>query len=260
MNLSFTIGDIPLDKNEVSALFSMADKPPAISVDITRHVDRTLIDAKKLFNLSVEQRNPQLASLAAKLAIYKPVASRRTYTRTGSQKIGQQPVTPLSVDEALNLMLANQNLKTTGAAMLLFMCESGKQATLKETACVVVNLLSRLGLPENSDYFRGFRRGSESGQIEVVTKAPGLSRAELYHASPMYTALRDGLALLVRSGLATLEERTTFGSDSKELSVQSQLLRRKVYYVSLTRTGLEVTSLWEDITDYIFNFWSKRAA
>jgi hypothetical protein len=259
MNLEFTIGDLPLDKSEVSALFSVAEKQPTISVDITKHVDRALFDSKKLFNLSVQQRNPQLATLAAKLAIYKPAKPRRTYKRTGHKAVNLQQVNPLSTDEALNMFLTSHSLKTTGAAMLMLMCSNGVKATLKETATTMANMLDHRLLDRGSDCFRGFHR-NEKGFLEATLQSPGVDRATCYHASPMYTSLRDGLCLLIRSGLATMEEKTSFGSEDKELSERAQLLRRKVYHVGLTETGNDVARSWGDIEDYIDNFWAKRVA
>jgi hypothetical protein len=64
MNFKFKIGETALDNNEAKALLSAAGKDTAIVVDIADHVDPTMIDAKKLFSISVETKNPTLASLA----------------------------------------------------------------------------------------------------------------------------------------------------------------------------------------------------
>lgn len=259
MNLEFTLGDLPLEKNEVSALFSVAAKNPTISVDITQHVDHKLFDAKKLFKLSVEQRNPQLAALAAKLAIYKPAKPRRTYTKTGRSSIGNHPVKQLTVDETFNTMLANRSLKTAGAAALLFACAPGDSVTLKQTAVIVANLLDDAGLDSSYDCFRGFYRKTD-GSLDAHSTSPGVPRVDCYHASPMYTSLRDGLSFLVRSGLAVMDEQIVFGPQDKALTPHSHFLRRKVYYVTLTETGSHVCRLWDDIEDYLIGYWSKREA
>jgi len=49
-------------------------KSPAITIDLATVLDRDVLDAKKLFNLSIEKQRPELATLAAKLAIQKPLA------------------------------------------------------------------------------------------------------------------------------------------------------------------------------------------
>lgn len=259
MNLEFTIGDMLLDKSEVAALFSVAEKPALISVDITKHVDRNLIDAKKLFNLSIEQKSPQLASLAAKLAIHKPT-TRRSYSRKGSSSIANQIVEPLTVDETLNTLLSARSLRYAGAASILFSCRAkGNGITLRQVAVKMVNLLDRkYKLNPESGCFRGFRQ-DDMGIWHTQSQEPGVPRTECYHASPMYTALRDGLAFLVKAGLVTMQEQITFGSEDKDLTDQAKLLRRKVYAVSLTQTGTQVADMWEDLTDYIANFWSSRA-
>jgi hypothetical protein len=259
MNLEFTLGDLPLEKNEVSALFSVAAKNPTISVDITQHVDHKLFDAKKLFNLSVEQRNPQLATLAAKLAIYKPAKPRRTYTKTGRSSIGYHPVKQLTVDETFNMLLANRSVKTAGAAALLFVCATGDNVTLKETAVTVVNLLDDVGLPSSCVCFKGFCRKTD-GSLGAHSASPGTLRADCYHASPMYTSLRDGLSFLVRSGLAVMEEQVVYGPEDKERTPHSHFLQRKVYHVTLTDTGMKVARMWDDIEDYLIGYWSKREA
>ena len=69
MKVSFKLGDTSLDTAEATALFSATDVTPDITIDILDHIDPTIIDAKKLFSLSVERKNPTLAALAAKFAI-----------------------------------------------------------------------------------------------------------------------------------------------------------------------------------------------
>jgi hypothetical protein len=74
----------------------------------------------------------------------------------------------------------------------------------------------------------------------------------------MYTALRDGLAYLAKTGLATTTKTIEFGSKEKDLEGHAHLLRRAVYKVELTEAGLDVVDLWEDISDYVTRRWSQR--
>ncbi len=69
MNFKFKIGDTTLDNNEAKALLSAAGRDASIVVDIAEHIDPAMIDSKKLFSISVETKNPTLASLAARFAI-----------------------------------------------------------------------------------------------------------------------------------------------------------------------------------------------
>ena len=83
MNFKFKLGDTALDNSEAKALLSAAGKEAAIMIDIAEHVDPAMIDAKKLFSISVETKNPTLASLAARFAIEGVSApGKRQYRRT----------------------------------------------------------------------------------------------------------------------------------------------------------------------------------
>ena len=90
MNFTFKIGDTTLDNNEAKALLNAAGRKESIVVDIAEHVDPAMIDAKKLFLISVETKNPTLASLAAKFAIEGlETPKKRTYTRTEANRISR---------------------------------------------------------------------------------------------------------------------------------------------------------------------------
>ena len=49
MKLEFSIGEMALDKSEATAILNATEGSPVIKIDISRHVDHKLIDAKKLF-------------------------------------------------------------------------------------------------------------------------------------------------------------------------------------------------------------------
>ena len=90
MNFKFKLGDTALDNSEAKALLSAAGKEAAIMIDIAEHVDPAMIDAKKLFSISVETKNPTLASLAARFAIEGVSApGKRQYRRTDAQRISR---------------------------------------------------------------------------------------------------------------------------------------------------------------------------
>lgn len=74
----------------------------------------------------------------------------------------------------------------------------------------------------------------------------------------MYTALRDGAALLKEWGLIEMKEVVEFGSENKKLNSASKLLRRTVYTVKSTSMGRKVAEEWGDINDYITHQWSRR--
>lgn len=259
MNLEFSIGEMALDKSEATAILNATEGSPVIKIDISRHVDHKLIDAKKLFALSVEKKNPQLASLAAKLAINGPVKTeRRRYMRTGKRALNALSVTQLTAEQAIEQITTNSSLKSLGAAMILTTCQSGEQLTLRQIATKTVNKLAYRGtISPDSSCFRGFRSDGE-GNYKAVTQETGIKRTDCYHASPMYTALRDGLSFLVSSGMAIMEEAIAFGSEDKELDETSMALRRTVYKVKLTSAGYEAADSWGDVGNYINSQWSVR--
>ena len=74
----------------------------------------------------------------------------------------------------------------------------------------------------------------------------------------MYTAIRDGAALLKEWGLVEMKEIIEFGSKDKELSDNSKRLRRTVYAVTPTAMGQKVAHDWGDIADFITHRWSSR--
>jgi len=69
MKLLFKVGETSLDNTEADALIKAAANTNEVVIDLADHVDFSKLDASKLFALSVESKNPKLASLAAKVAI-----------------------------------------------------------------------------------------------------------------------------------------------------------------------------------------------
>ena len=75
MQVKFEIAGIQLKESEAKTLLSIGNEMPTVTVDLMDHVDSKLLDSSKLFNLSIEKKHPELASLAAKLAITTPELS-----------------------------------------------------------------------------------------------------------------------------------------------------------------------------------------
>jgi hypothetical protein len=261
MNFKFKIGDTALDNSEAKALLSAAGKDTAIVVDIAEHVDPAMIDAKKLFSISVETKNPTLASLAAKFAIDGIEApKKRTYTRTDANRISRiEPTKTINnTVEAIDGLLGMNSLKAVGAAMILDGVSSGQSKTLRQIATNCVNAMAYRGsVSADSQCFMGFCKDGE-GHYRTLNQGPNVPRSACYHASPMYTAVRDGAQLLKEWGLIELKEIVEFGSKDKELDENSQQLRRVVYAVSPTEMGKKVADDWGDIFDFISHRWSSR--
>ena len=72
MKLNFEINGVAIRENEAKSLFTLSDETPSITIDLSEHLTKDCLDAKKLFNLSIKSKQPELAQLAAKLAMSTP--------------------------------------------------------------------------------------------------------------------------------------------------------------------------------------------
>lgn len=261
MNFTFVIGETKLDNNEAKALLNAAGRNTSIVVDIAEHIDPTMIDSKKLFSISVETKNPTLASLAARFAIEGiETSKKRSYTRTEANRISRiQPKKVISQPaEAIEELCKMGNLKSIGAAMILDGVSDGNSRTLRQIATNCVNGMAYRGsVSPDSQCFMGFCKDGE-GHYRTLNQGSDIPRTASYHASPMYTAVRDGAQLLREWGLIELKEHIEFGSNDKEISDNSRRLRRVVYAVSPSVMGQKVGNEWGDITDFITRRWSTR--
>ena len=261
MNFKFKIGDTTLDNNEAKALLSAAGRDQSIVVDIAEHIDPAMIDAKKLFSISVETKNPTLASLAARFAIEGvETPKKRSYTRSDAKRISRIEIKKVisQPDEAIEAFCKMGNLKAIGAAMILDGVKDGNSRTLRQIATSCVNSMAYRGVVSpDSQCFMGFCKDSE-GHYRTLNQGPNVPRTACYHASPMYTSVRDGAQLLKEWGLIELKEIIEFGSKDKELDENSKQLRRVVYAVSPTVMGQKVAKEWGDINDFISRRWSTR--
>lgn len=262
MNLSFKIGDTTLNSNEAKALLSVAGEDANIVVDLGEYVQPKLIDAKSLFNLSVASKNAALASLAARFAIEGislttgKKGKRKAITRISDLESVEKFSNPGEVVEKL---MGTKSLKAIGAAMILESLARHDNRTLRQLATISINQLSlRQDVETHFVCFRGFRKDFE-GFYRAVTKDESTDRSQCYHASPTYTAMRDGAALLKKWGLIDMQQTTEFGSNEKELEGNSKQLRRLVYRLTLTDLGKETVAQWADIQDFVAKRWAFRS-
>ena len=261
MNFKFKIGDTNLDNNEAKALLNAAGRDAAIVVDIAEHVDPAMIDAKKLFSISVETKNPTLASLAARFAIEGvETPKKRQYTRSDANRISRiEPTLQVTqASEAIDSLCRMGGLKSIGAAMILEGLVDGGTRTLRQLATASINGMAYRGsVSPDSQCFTGFVKDGD-GHYRTLNQGPNVPRSACYHASPVYTAIRDGAALLKEWGLVEMKEVIEYGSKDKELNENSKKLRRTVYAVSATPMGRKVAQEWGDIADFISHRWSSR--
>jgi hypothetical protein len=256
MQVKFEIAGVQLKDSEAKTLLSIGSEMPVVTVDLMDHVDSRLLDSSKLFNLSIEKKHPELASLAAKLAITSPSIKKRKQPR-GRHTISQMEVKKISLDQALDELCSFKSLKNVGAAMIIHCLSTRKRMTIREIAVTQVNGLWDRDVNAQSELFAGFKRVQGEFMPFVAKPQKGLLT---YHSSPVYTALREGTAYLKQTGFAKVEEQVEFGSVDKELKGTETHLQRKVYRLELTEAGDVLADTWADVDKFILKFWNSRKA
>ena len=157
MQVKFEIAGVQLKESEAKTLLSIGSEMPIVTVDLMDHVDSKLLDSSKLFNLSIEKKHPELASLAAKLAITAPSIKKRKQAR-GRHTISQMEVKKISLDQALEELCSFKSLKNVGAAMIVHSLVNRKRLTIREIAVSQVNGLWDRDVDAQSELFAGFKR------------------------------------------------------------------------------------------------------
>ena len=257
MQVKFEIAGIQLKESEAKTLLSIGNEMPTVTVDLMDHVDSKLLDSSKLFNLSIEKKHPELASLAAKLAITTPELPKKKKQPRNRHTISQLSVKKISLDEALDQLCNYRSLKNVGAAMVINSLVNGKCMTIREIAVQQVNALWNQDVDVQSEIFSGFKRVQGEFKPFVTKPQKGLLT---YHSSPVYGALRDGTAFLKQTGFVKVEESIEYGSADKKLTGTENHLQRRVYRLELTEAGDVLADTWGDLDKFILKFWNTRKA
>ena len=260
MNVQFNLNGISLKQSEAETLLTTAGAP-SIQLDISKYLSKGQVNVKKLFDLSIEKQRPELAALAAKLAIQAPAHQQQQsepkarQLRKGIRRLHEVEATDAPAIECLDYLLTHKKLGSIGAAMIIETVGSGRPTTLRDIAVEQVNRAWNKGITEHSAIFRGFEDNGKSF-VPIVTRAEkgGIT----FHASPSYNALREGLKYLVKNGLAEATAKTTWGSDDKELTDNEKQLCRTVYEVNLSDKGKELNEIWGDAEKFIYSYWEER--
>lgn len=263
MNVQFNLNGINLKQSEAETLLATTGTP-SIQLDISKYLSKGQVSAEKLFDLSIQKQRPELAALAAKLAIQAPVQQQQRQSklkkrqqRKGIRRLHEIEASNAPAIECLDYLLTHKKLGSIGAAMIIETVGLGRPATLRNIAIMQVNKAWNKGIVERSTIFKGFHDDGRS-------LSPIISRAEkgdtTFHASPIYNALRDGLKYLVQNGLAEATAITTWGSDDKELTDNEKQLCRTVYEVKLSQKGTELFEIWGDIEKFVYSYWEERVA
>jgi len=256
MKLNFELCGVQLKEAEATSLLNIDETTRSLTVDLADHVDIALLDAKKLFSLSIEKQKPELAALAAKLAIKVPNAKiakkKQPVERTA---IPDLEVNALTIDEGIEKLCSEKTLCSAGAAMILKSCSMRDNETLRQIAVDHVNKLWIKDINPRSTVFNGFKKVNGLYMPFIARASKGTIT---YHSSPLYNSVREGASFLVKSGFVKAVAEVEFGSEQKELKGSETLLRRKVYRFTLTDAGRELINSWGDAEDFIFNYWNDR--
>jgi hypothetical protein len=260
MNVQFNLNGISLKQSEAETLLTTAGAP-SIQLDISKYLSKGQVNVKKLFDLSIEKQRPELAALAAKLAIQAPAHQQEQpepkarQRRKGIRRLHEVEATDVPAIECLDYLLTHKKLGSIGAAMIIETVGVGRPTTLRDIAVEQVNRAWNKGISEHSTIFRGFEDNGKSF-VPIVTRAE--KGGTTFHASPLYNALREGLKYLVKNGLAEATAKTSWGSEDKELTDNEKQLCRTVYEVTLSDKGKELHEIWADAEKFIYSYWEER--
>ncbi len=272
MDFQFNLRGTALEHREASALLQASTpktKQP-FSIDLEKLIDVKILDANKLFSMSVEQQNPVLASLAVKLAIENKktpttklaVASKKKATT----KIVATPVkTPpkkaaKTTDDIIDYLLMHPSYRCCGAAMLLLRGNTKDWQAIRDVAISVVNeAADDLKLPLSSPLYKGFTLDAETDTLIPIESNQATRRCDTYYVSPMYISLRAGLMFCIEHNLVSISENWTIGSRNEEYNEKSGHLKRRYYLYKLTELGEKLCSSWSDMDKYIYNYYTPKS-
>lgn len=267
MAFQFLLGSTPIKQTEAAALLAATgeygDGP--ISIELTDIFDLRKIDSKRLFELSVQKQDQELASLAWKISIQKASDGKGSFqnkkitkaTRNGAHmKVLRDDATPEELIEKLN---SHNSYWSAGAALLLLRSSGGDWVTMKEIATDYVNLLWRnTGIRETCVAFRGFARNHKTGGWEPVDLSSDVDRKKTFHVSPVYIGLREGLIWCRNHGLVEQQRGVSVGSAREGVSPQADHMQRMFYKCRASERGQAMVEAWGDIEDYIDRIFATR--
>jgi hypothetical protein len=250
MNFQFRIGGTILEQNEAEALLSATKNGtvPTI-IDLNPVLTHAEMDAAKLFELAVTQKNQDLASLAWKISVQQQQEA----------KTKESPKTPqltlVSYEKQKNLDAIIHHLNNTtsyrslGVAMLLKATKEKEWVTLREVATQFANEMWP-NVSRNCKLLRGFEH--RGGKLTPVDLSSGIERRHTFHVSPLYIALREGLLYCKSQDLMEQKKMLSVGAPyAKTADPRTESTRRIYYKIKATSRGEALTELWADIDRYI---------
>ena len=253
MTFQFLLNGTPLEQGEAATLIkTVRNSRSTPTIELSEVFDISKLDSKALFEIAVTMGSQELASLAWKISVGKPVKK---------MKAGR-PVTQKTVWEGPEALIEelhkSQSYWAVGAAMILdYFSEFNDWNTLRKIAIFYVNDIdaSNNKVPHDSILYKGFTWSEELGNFDPVVLRAGVDRKDTFHVSPMYLSLREGMNWCMKNGLVEQKSQMSYGS----LDGASGNTMQRVYYnLRLTKRGQDVSLLWADSNEYILNFFASR--
>lgn len=248
----------PLAQKEAAALMTAAQKEgdSPFSIDLEKVIDVKVLDAKKLFDLAVEQKFPELFSLAVRVSLAQngplPKDEKNDQKLIKKRRQPKQTSDP-TPEDLIERLHRSSSYWAVGAASILL--ETGKQewATMREIALNVARELDKSRkIPKNSVLYKGFTR--ENGVLIPLDLNNFNERKTTFHVSPIYIGLREGLVWCVKQGL--IEQKRLVSTSAP--NVKNSMMSRVYYRLKATEKAREVRDLWGDLSTYIESFYKIR--
>lgn len=271
MDFQFNLRGTALEHREASALLQASTpktKQP-FSIDLEKLIDVKILDANKLFSMSVEQQNPVLASLAVKLAMENKKTPTTKLAFTSKKKTTKLVATPVktppkkvtkTTDDIIDYLLTHSSYRCCGAAMLLLKGDTQEWQALRDIAISVVNeAADDLKLPLSSPLFKGFTLDAVTDTLVPIESNQATRRCDTYYVSPLYLSLRSGLMFCLEHDLVRISENWTTGSRNEEYNEKSGHLKRRYYVYKLTEFGDKLCSIWSDMDKYFYNYYTPKS-
>lgn len=256
MNFQFCFNGTPIEPHEAVALLEASsdkDRTKPI-IDISDLIDSKSLDANKLFELSVSNKNQELASLAWKISVQQKQTKQNTVkAQVFETLLPASKEENTSLEDIIDYLNNTTNYAALGVALLLNATKQKEWVTLRETAIGVVNkiLISKLHM-KNSKFLRGFEWDSNETMYMPVDLSSGQKRRNTFHVSPLYIALREGLVYCKKHNLIEQKKMLSVGAlYTKTNSPSADGTRRLYYKIKSSERGNNLVKLWADLDRYI---------
>lgn len=252
MILQFTFNGNKLTAEEANSILSATDSSNEIKVEIQSLIKKK-INHQKIFDLAVEQKNPALAALAAKIAITTEAPQERKVI-----ELYRDDKNLLDRDQIRGLARQYKqrpSYKTVGVATLLMMA-TDEPRTIRSVCCEMVRtFFNDSSFPVDSSVFRGYEFSPEGEAFPNVSNEK-YHRNEQYYTSPSYLSTCEGFRELKAKNLISVRTKWSHMADKTRSGVSS----RKYYEYELTRTGQMLLEAWPGIEMFVRDYWAQRSS